>query len=78
MQGFNAFRKGFSYDKERMVVFLEHKNKYQVYFISNALSNPQSIKIDNLMDHIISGHVIPFSSKNIRLKAERIIFTILK
>jgi len=63
--------------KNEWQFFLDHKSKYQVYFISNALSNPQLTKIDNLMEHINNGHVVPFSTKNIRLKAERIIFTIL-
>jgi hypothetical protein len=70
--------KVFYMTKNEWRFFLEYKSKYQVYFISNALSNPQLTKINNLMEHIINGHVVPFSTKNIRLKAERIIFTILK
>lgn len=57
--------------------FLENKTKYQLYFISNALTDPQLTKIDNLMEHIITKQVVPYSNTNIKLKAERIVFTIL-
>lgn len=70
--------KVFYMTKNEWQFFVENKSKYQVYFISNTLSNPQLTKIDNLMEHIINGQVVPFSTKNIRLKAERIVFTILK
>jgi len=68
--------KKFTMTKTEWLFFLENKNKYQIYFIFNALTNPQVIKIDNLTDWIFSGKLLPFSNKNIRLTAERILFTI--
>ena len=68
--------KVFLMTKKEWLFFLENKNNYQVYFISNALKNPQIYKIDNLMESLILGKVLPFANKNFLLKAERILFTI--
>lgn len=70
--------KVFYMTKGEWCFFLENKSKYQVYFISNALSKPQFTKIDNLWEWIMVGNIVPWSNKDILLKAERIIFRILK
>jgi hypothetical protein len=70
--------KVFLMTKSEWLFFLQNKNKYQIFFVSSALTNPQLTKIDNFMDWIIEGKVIPISTKNIQLKADRIIFTIME
>lgn len=70
--------KAFYMTRSEWLFFIEHTNNYQLYFISNALTNPQLTKIDNLLQWILSGKVMPLSNKNIRLKAERIIFSVIE
>lgn len=57
-------------------VFLKNTRNYQIYFVANALSNPELIVIDNLLHWILSGLVVPFSESKQCLKAGRILFTI--
>ncbi|MCU4173940.1 protein NO VEIN domain-containing protein [Carboxylicivirga sp. N1Y90] len=57
-------------------LFLNNTKNYQIYFVSNALTNPELLIVDNLLDWILSGRVVPFSSKKICLKAGRILLTI--
>jgi hypothetical protein len=56
--------------------FLHNVKNYQLYFVSNALTNPTLVKIDNFKDWLMNGKVVPYVSKNIKLKADRIAFTI--
>lgn len=69
--------KTFFMTKNEWMFFLENKKNYQIFLIINALDSPELIKIDNLMDWLIKGKVIPFAFKNIKLKAERMVFTII-
>jgi hypothetical protein len=68
--------KVFYLTKNEWMFFLQNTSKYQLFFISSALTSPKLIKVGNLLDSILAGRVIPFSNKNIKLKANRIIFTI--
>lgn len=58
--------------------FLENTKNYQLFFVSNALVSPELTKIDNFKDWLMKGKVVPYASKNIRLKAERIHFVIIE
>lgn len=58
--------------------FLENTKNYQLFFVSNALVSPELTKIDNFKDWLMKGKVVPYASKNIRLKAERIQFAIIE
>lgn len=58
--------------------FLANSKNYQLFFVSNALVSPELTKIDNLKDCLMKGKVVPYASKNIRLKAERIQFAIVE
>lgn len=69
--------KVFLMTKSEWLFFLQNKSKYQLYFIAPALTNPTVIKIENFMEWLIQGKVIPLSTKNVKLKADRIVFTIL-
>lgn len=68
--------KVFYLTKNEWMFFLQHTSKYQLFFISSALTSPKLIKVGNLLDSILAGRVIPFSNKNMKLKADRIVFTI--
>ena len=70
--------KVFLMTKYEWLFFLANSKNYQLYFISDALSStPEVTKIDNFMDWLRRGKVVPFSNTNRKLKAERIAFTIL-
>ena len=64
--------------KNEWSLFLKNSSKYQVYFISDALQDPKEIKIDNLMDWIMTEKIVPYPTRNRKQKAERIIFTIIE
>lgn len=64
--------------KGEWLFFLENSSNYQIYFVTNALESPKVLKIDNFMKWLVSGKVIPFSDKNIKLKANRVCFSILQ
>ena len=70
--------KVFYMTKNEWSLFLKNSTKYQVYFISDALQNPKEIKIDNLMNWILTEKVVPYPIRNRKQKAERIIFTIIE
>lgn len=59
-------------------LFLKKSKNYQIYFISEVLTKPIILKIDNLLDWILNGRIVPYSNHNFPLKAERIFLTILK
>lgn len=59
-------------------IFLKNPYKYIVYFIYNALKAPKIIKIDNLLDWILKGKIVPYPLRNRKVKAERILFTIME
>jgi hypothetical protein len=68
--------KVFYLTKNEWMFFLQNTSKYQLFFISSALTSPKLVKVGNLLDSILAGRVIPFSNKNMKLKADRIIITI--
>lgn len=70
--------KVFYMTKNEWSLFLKNSSKYQVYFISDALQDPKEIKIDNLMDWIMTEKIVPYPTRNRKQKAERIIFTIIE
>lgn len=70
--------KVFYLTKNEWDFFLKNSKNYQIYFIGNTLRFPEITKIDNLMDWILKGKIVPYSTKNIKLKAERVVFTILE
>ncbi len=64
--------------KNEWLFFISNSTNYQLYFVKNAITNPEITKIDNLMKWLISGKVIPFHIKNKKVKAERVYFTIVQ
>lgn len=55
---------------------VKNARNYQVYVISNLQSNPTLTIIDNLMDAIATGKVVPCASANTKLKAGHVVLTI--
>lgn len=70
--------KVFYLTKYEWLFFIENTKNYQIFFVSNALNNPEITKIDNFKDWIFKGKIVPFAFKNTKLKAERIVFTIIE
>lgn len=62
--------------KNEWLFFLQNSSRYQLFFISSALTSPKLTKVGNLFEAILTGRVIPFSNKNMKLKADRLLFTI--
>lgn len=59
-------------------LFLSNQYYYEVFFVKKALSeNPQIIHIRNLMDWIEKGKIVPYSQRNRKVKAERVMLTFL-
>lgn len=75
-KGTKSGEKIFLLTKNEWELFINNTKNYQVYFVYNALSSPSLIKIDNLLDWILKGKIYPFSNKNRKVKAERLIMTI--
>lgn len=71
-------KKTFMMTSNEWRLFLNQTKNYQIFLVTNVLKSPKITKIDNLLDWILKGKVVPYSEKNIRLKAERIYFTIIE
>lgn len=63
--------------KDEWIFFLKNKNNYKLYYVSSINTNPQIKFIENLLEAILVGSLVPYSIKNRNVKAERILFTIL-
>jgi hypothetical protein len=63
--------------KEEWRLFLNHTKNYQVYFVQNSLENPTHIHIDNLLDWILKGKVVPYLNEKQVIKEERVFLTIV-
>lgn len=64
--------------KNEWRLFLNHTKNYQIYFIKNTLSNPSSIFIDNLMDWLVKGKVVPYLKERQIVKEERVFLTLVE
>jgi hypothetical protein len=64
--------------KSEWDLFRQNKYNYQVYFVAKALTDqPEIIKIDNLLEWMLCGKVVPYSNNYITLKPERIVLSIV-
>lgn len=63
--------------KSEWLFYLENRGSYRLCFVRNVKSQPTYIRFLDLIDDIKEGKIIPCSSKNIKLKADRIIFQVL-
>lgn len=64
--------------KNEWRLFLNHTKNYQVYFIKASLSNPHHIYIDNLLDWLLRGKIVPYTREKSTIKEDRVVLTILE
>lgn len=64
--------------KNEWRLFLNHTKNYQVYFIKASLSNPHHIYIDNLLDWLLRGKIVPYTRDKKTIKEDRVVLTILE
>lgn len=63
--------------KKEWQFYLENRNKYRLCFVSNVDSQPSHIKFMDLINDIEKSKLLPCSSVNKKIKANRIIFQVL-
>ena len=76
-KGTSTSKKSFLITKNEWRLFLNQTKNYQVFFVFDVFGEPKIIKIDNLLDWILKGKIVPYAKNNIKLKAERVVLTIL-
>lgn len=62
--------------KEEWRLFLNHTKNYQIYFVKNSFSSPTPIFIDNLLDWLLRGKVVPYLKEKQAIKEERVFLTL--
>lgn len=71
--------KEFFLTKKEWQFYLQNRKNYRLYFISEINTiNPEIIRIEDLLVDMDEGKLIPCSSINRKVKADRIIFQIIK
>ncbi|KAA6349130.1 hypothetical protein EZS27_003433 [termite gut metagenome] len=63
--------------KEEWRLFLNNTKNYQIYFVRNTFNNPSHVYIDNLMDWILKGKIVPYLLDKQNVKKERVVLTII-
>jgi hypothetical protein len=61
--------------KEEWRLFLNHTKNYQIYFVNNSFNNPTYIFIDNLLDWMLKGKIVPYLIDRQVIKEERVFLT---
>lgn len=65
--------------KNEWSFYLENRNFYRLYFLNNINSEtPEIIKIEDLLSSMEKGELIPCSNVNRKVKADRILFQIIR
>lgn len=62
--------------KEEWRLFLNHTKNYQIYFVKNSFSSPSPVFIDNLLDWLLRGKVVPYLKEKQVIKEERVFLTL--
>lgn len=62
--------------KNEWRLFLNHTKNYQIYFVKNAFGNPKHIFIDNVLDWLLKGKIVPYLVEREIIKEERVFLTI--
>ena len=75
-KGTTQNKRTFFITKKEWWLFLNHTKNYQIYFVRNSFANPTHIFIDNLLDWILKGKVVPFLLERAIVKEERVYLTI--
>lgn len=56
--------------------FLEHTDNYQIYRVFNIEGTPSILKIDNLLEWILSGRIVPYLLATEQIKGGRVFLTL--
>ena len=56
--------------------FLSNTDNYQIYRIFNIDATPRVLKIDNLLDWLLDGRIVPYLLKTEEIKGGRVFLTI--
>lgn len=59
-KGTNNTKPTFYLTKFEWRLFLNHTNNYHIYFVQNCSSKPNHIFINNLLDWILKGKIVPY------------------
>jgi len=62
--------------KNEWRLFLNHTKNYQIYFVRNSFKNPNHIFIDNVLDWLLKGKIVPYLVEREVIKEERVFLTI--
>jgi len=62
--------------KNEWRLFLNHTKNYQIYFVRNSFGNPSHTFIDNLLDWLLKGKLVPYLKERDVIKEERIFLTL--
>ncbi len=62
--------------KNEWNLFLNNTKNYQIYFIQNVLGSPTHIFINNLLDWLLKGKVLPYLKTREVIKEERVFLTV--
>jgi uncharacterized protein with von Willebrand factor type A (vWA) domain len=62
--------------KNEWNLFLNNTKNYQIYFIQNVLGSPTHIFINNLLDWLLKGKIVPYLKTRDIIKEERVFLTI--
>ena len=68
----------FCLTKNEWRLFLNHTKNYQLYFIKNSFSIPTHIFVDNLLDWLLKGKVVPYLKERQVIKENRVFLTLLE
>lgn len=68
----------FCMTRKEWEVCMKNNRNYQVYLINKMSSQPTVTIIDNLMGWLLKGKIVPCASKNMKIKADNVILTIVK
>lgn len=75
-KGTTKTRPTFYLTKDEWRLFLNHTKNYQIYFIKNSMSSPTQIFIDNLLDWLLRGKVVPYLKERQVIIEERVFLTL--
>lgn len=64
--------------KSEWRLFLNHTKNYQVYFIQNSFATISYIFVDNLLDWLLKGRLVPYLNEKMVIKEDRVFLTVLE
>ncbi|OMP74549.1 DUF3883 domain-containing protein [[Flexibacter] sp. ATCC 35208] len=62
--------------KSEWLLFLNNTKNYQIYFIQNSFTSPSAIFINNVLDWLLKGKLLPYLKARDIVKEERVFLTI--